>query len=219
VAGLGGNVLEHPSLAADFTLVDQHGSAFRMADTRGKVVLMTFIYTHCTDICPFEAAKVKVSHDLLGSDAEKVAFVTVTTDPKRDTPQVMAAYSRALELDDVWRFVGGDPKAVQAVWADYGIGVSIDPATEAVAEGQESDKGDSASHSMHAADPGFANGLSSLDLDLVGRIIDQFGGGYDVGHSAPFWFIDKHGYIRAVMDGSATPTEMVKSIRALLALR
>ena len=53
VRGLGGNVLEHPKLAPGFTLTDQHGSAFHMADTRGKVTLITFIYTHCTDICPF----------------------------------------------------------------------------------------------------------------------------------------------------------------------
>ena len=51
--GLSGNALPHPISAPDFVLTDQHGVPFRMADTRGNVVLLSFIYTHCTDICPF----------------------------------------------------------------------------------------------------------------------------------------------------------------------
>ena len=59
-----------------------------MADQKGKVVLMCFIYTHCTDICPFEAAKVKEVYQQLGPDAKNVVLVAVTSDPKRDIPAV-----------------------------------------------------------------------------------------------------------------------------------
>ena len=219
VHGLGGNVLEHPTLAPDFTLTDQHGSSFHMADTNGKVVLMTFIYTHCTDICPFEAVKVKAARSLSGNDASRVEFVTITTDPKRDTPSVMGAYSKALGMDDTWHFVGGDPKAVQAVWSSYGIGVSVDPGTGAVAEGHDGHEKESHEATMDMSDRGLTRGLSDGDLDLVGQIVQQFGGGYDVGHSAPFWLVDKRGYLRTVMDGGATPEELVKNIRILLSLR
>ncbi len=222
VAGLvGGTAIEHPVLAADFTLTDQHGSPFRMADTRGKVVLMSFIYTHCTDICPFEAVKVKGAHDLLGSDADKVAFVTVTTDPKRDTPAVTAAYSKALGLYDAWYFVGGAAKDVQAVWAAYGIGVTVDPDTDAVAPSTSAPppKGSQSSGGTADESTGVTNGLSEGDLSLVGDMVQDFGGGYEVGHSAPFWFVDKRGYLRYAMGGDATPAEIVKNIRVLLALR
>jgi cytochrome oxidase Cu insertion factor (SCO1/SenC/PrrC family) len=226
-AGLGGNVIEHPVQAADFTLTDQHGLPFHMADTRGKVALMSFIYTSCTDICPFEAVKVKVAHDLLGADADKVAFVTVTTDPKRDTPEVMGAYSKTLGMFDAWHFVGGSPKDVKAVWFNYGIGVTVDPETEAVAAKEEASSNDtekasseeSSGHSHDMGDRGLTSGLSEVDLDLVGKLEQSFGGGYDVGHSAPFWFVDKRGYIRAVMDGGATPEDLVRNIRVLLALK
>ena len=127
LTGVVGNLLQHQSRAADFTLTDQHGAPFHMAATKGKVVLMSFIYTHCTDICPFIALKMKDAYALLGSDAANVVFVAVTTDPKRDVPEVTAAYSRELGLFDAWHFVGGTPQAVQAVWAGYGIGVTIDP--------------------------------------------------------------------------------------------
>ncbi len=126
VTGLGGTVLEQPSKAVDFTLTDQHGSTFRMADTRGKVVLMSFLQTHGGDA---EATEVKAVDDLLGADIEYVVLVSVTLDPERDTLAVLAAYSKQFGLFDVWHFVDGSPKDVKAVWFDYGVAVSADPET------------------------------------------------------------------------------------------
>jgi len=210
VTGLVDNMLQSPSPAADFTLTDQHGAQFHMADTKGKVVLMSFIYTHCDDICPFVALKVKDAYQLLGSDARNVVFVLVTTDPKRDTPSVTAAYSRALGMFDVWHFVGGPADAVQAVWANYGIGVTVDSDTGAVAT-KESTGG------AMEAEP--TQGLSDADLAMAGKIIQEFSGGYDVGHSAPFWIVDTRGLIHVGMDADATPANIVTNVRALLKAR
>jgi len=209
VAGLVGNFVQHPTPAPDFTLTDQHDQPFHMADARGKVVLMSFIYTHCTDLCPFIAVKVKAAYQLLGSDASRVEFVAVTTDPKRDVPSVMAAYSKAVGLNDVWHFVGGAPRDVQAVWSDYGIGVTVDKDTSAVAapEGEQKDE------------PEPTQGLSKADQELAEQIAASFGGGYDVGHSAPFWFVDTKGRIQAGMDADATPTDIAANIRTLLKAR
>jgi cytochrome oxidase Cu insertion factor (SCO1/SenC/PrrC family) len=215
LTGVVGNLLQHQSRAADFTLTDQHGAPFHMATTKGKVVLMSFIYTHCTDICPFIALKMKDAYTLLGSDAANVVFVAVTTDPKRDIPEVTAAYSKELGLFDAWHFVGGTPEAVQAVWAGYGIGVTIDPDTDAVAPQKESKEAGGAGADLQAP----IQGLSKSDLTLAGTLIQQFGGGYDVGHSAPFWIVDKRGMIRVGMDADATTADIVTNVRALLKLR
>ena len=209
LTGVVDNLLQNASPAADFTLTDQHGATFHMKDTRGKVVLMTFIYTHCTDICPFITVKVKDAYQLLGADAKNVVFVAVTTDPRRDTPKVMEAYSKAAGLDDAWRFVGGSDQAVHAVWASYGIGVTVDPDTAAVAPPKGSDS--------DMEEP--IQGLSHDDLALAGAIGQQFGGGYDVGHSAPFWIVDRRGMIRIGMDAGAPPADIVTNLRALLALK
>ena len=209
VTGLVNNMVQQPQRAADFTLTDQNNQPFHMADQKGKVVLMCFIYSHCTDICPFIAAKVKEVYQQLGSDTKNVVFVAVTTDPKRDVPAVTLPYSKALGLDDVWHFVGGPAKAVQTVWASYAIGVTVDPDTDAVAP----PKG-----TMDMDKPP-TQGLSSDDLSLVGKIVQQFGGGYDVGHSAPFWIVDKRGMIRVGMDADATPADIVTNVRVLLKLR
>ncbi|HUI72156.1 MAG TPA: SCO family protein [Spirochaetia bacterium] len=212
VSGLVHNMVQQPQPAADFTLTDQNGLPFHMADQKGKVVLMCFIYTHCTDICPFIAAKVKDIHQLLGPDAGNVVLVAVTTDPKRDVPAVTLPYSKALGLNDVWHFVGGSAKAVQAVWASYAIGVTVNPETDAVAPPKE-EKG------AMVMDKPPTQGLSSDDLTLVGQIVQQFGGGYDVGHSAPFWIVDKKGMVRVGMDADAAPADVVTNLRVLLKLK
>ncbi len=187
-----------------------------MADTRGMVVLMAFVYTHCTDVCPFETLKVKKAHELLGSDAGKVAFVAVTTDPGRDVTAVTGAYSKAMGLFDIWHFVGGPTEAVQSVWSDYGIGVSVNPDTGGAASGKEQG---STAPGGGTAQWSPTTGLSEVDLAVAGEIIQKFGGGYDVGHSTPFWIVDKRGIISVGLGADVTPADIVVDIRALLAQR
>jgi cytochrome oxidase Cu insertion factor (SCO1/SenC/PrrC family) len=209
-APLAGTVIPHPTPALGFTLTDQNGSAFRMADTRGRVVVLTFIYTHCGDTCPFMAVKARDARTLLGKDADKVDFVAVTTDPKRDTVPVIAAYSKALGLSDGWHFVTGSTESVRSVWFDYGVGAEVEKeATPAVRAGQEE-----AAETEDADNP--KKGLSAEGLALADRIVREFGGGYEVAHTAPFWIIDPRGMIRIVLDAAATPEDLVTDIRAMM---
>ena len=125
--------------------------------------------------------KLKSARDQLGPDADKVIFVAVTTDPARDTQPIIAAYSKAAGLFDGWYFLTGTPPAVKDVWFNYGVGVDIekpvaDENTEA-AQGSATD-----------AEP--TQGLSPREKDIAHTLVDRFGGGYDVSHSAPFWIID-----------------------------
>jgi hypothetical protein len=112
----------------------------------------------------------------------------------------------SLGLYDVWHFVGGAPKDVQAVWAHYAIGVTVDEDTGAVAPptGAMKDM------------PVPSEGLSKADLDLAQHVGDQFGGGYNVGHSAPFWIVDKKGMTQLGMDSDASAADIVTNVRALL---
>jgi cytochrome oxidase Cu insertion factor (SCO1/SenC/PrrC family) len=207
-----GTVLSRPAPAPDFTLTDQEGVAFRMADARGRVVVLTFIYTHCGDTCPFMAVKARDARALLGRDAEKVAFVAVTTDPKRDTVPVTAAYSRALGLSDGWHFLTGSPEAVRAVWRDYGVDVQADTSDQAEPAGRKDRE--TAESEKDADMP--EQGLSPEGRALAGRLIRQFGGGYAVEHTSPFWIIDQRGRMRIVLDAAATPADLLTDIRAMM---
>ena len=114
-----GSVIDPPSQAADFTLTDQSGREVRLSDYRGRYVLMFFGYTHCPDVCPTTMADFKRVKADLGDDAARVAFVFISVDGARDTPDRLAAYVHAFDPD----FIGltGDDATIRAVSQDYGV--------------------------------------------------------------------------------------------------
>ena len=75
---------------------------------------------------------------------------------------------------------------------------------------------DSAEQPTPTQDEEHTQGLSPRELRLADQIIRQFGGGYEVGHVALFWFIDKRGNLRATLDSDALPTDIAANLEALL---
>lgn len=88
-------------------------------------MLLNFIYTHCVDVCPIVTASlVKVQRTLIARQwwGADVVFISVTTDPARDTPAVLGTYARARGTDSsAWHFLTGDLAAVGHVLKLYGI--------------------------------------------------------------------------------------------------
>ncbi|MGO8693301.1 MAG: SCO family protein [Rectinemataceae bacterium] len=201
-----GTALTRPVAAADFSLLDQTGATFRMSSTRGRVVVLSFIYTHCGDICPYVTIKLKAARELLGADAGKAVFVAVTTDPKRDTPAVIARYSREAGLYGAWHFLTGPLDSVKKVWTDYGVGVHVVTAA---------DLDDSGGGSASDAEADTSKGLGSAEIALVHKMVRDFAGGYEVSHSAPFWIIDPEGRVRVVLNADALPADIVTDVKAL----
>jgi len=113
--------------APDFTLTSQSGTPIRLSRLRGKLVVLDFIYTHCTDVCPLVTANLaRVQRDLIarGWWVRDVVFVSVTTDPVRDTPAVLRTYARRYQADPSgWYFLTGTAKTLAAVYKAYGIHV------------------------------------------------------------------------------------------------
>lgn len=91
------------SPAPAFTLQDSDGRVVRLADLRGKVVVLNFIYTSCLDVCPLHTERVAQIQAMVNQTPMKtmVTFVTITTDPKRDTPQALRDYGSAHGVDPV----------------------------------------------------------------------------------------------------------------------
>ncbi len=116
---LPGTVFDPPIAVSDFTLTDHNEEAFSLSDLRGKVVMLFFGYTNCPDVCPTTLAEFKRVKALLGEDAARVAFVFVSVDGARDTPERLALYVHAFDPD----FIGltGDDAAIRSVARDYGV--------------------------------------------------------------------------------------------------
>lgn len=110
--------------APNFTLTDQRGDAVSLADFRGKAVVLTFIHTHCPDVCPATAEHLRETYaQLPPGTRDRVAFLAVTVDPARDTPAALRAFAAQHGLDDnpAWFALTGDRTTLAAVWRDYGI--------------------------------------------------------------------------------------------------
>lgn len=96
----------------DFTLQAADGRIVRPSELLGKVVVLHFIYTSCPDVCPLHAEKIAEIQRTVNATPMKdqVAFVSITTDPKKDTPDALLAYGPAHGLDPVnWLFLTTTP--------------------------------------------------------------------------------------------------------------
>jgi protein SCO1 len=109
--------------APDFALISQDGAPVRLADFRGKVVAVTFIYTLCTSTCPVLTPLMAQVQDQLGQDfGKRIAFASITVDPERDTPEVLKLYAQAFGADLAgWSFLTGPAAAIREVTRRYGV--------------------------------------------------------------------------------------------------
>jgi protein SCO1/2 len=118
-------------LAPRTVLVDSAGKRFDLESLRGKAVLVSFVYTTCTGTCPVTTQALsriqRALHDA-GLWGTSVEFVSITLDPKRDTPQVLSQYARLFGAPSPdWHFLTGAPPDVEAVIAAWGMWVKRDP--------------------------------------------------------------------------------------------
>jgi cytochrome oxidase Cu insertion factor (SCO1/SenC/PrrC family) len=90
--------------APDFTLIDQEGHGLRLADLRGRVVLISFVYLSCPGACPLitQTQRMAVLYQQLTSAhlaPDRVRLLSITVDPQRDERSALARYARAIGAD------------------------------------------------------------------------------------------------------------------------
>lgn len=112
-------VFDPPRQAPDFTLQGSNGHPLQISQFRGKVVLLAFGFTSCTEVCPTTLNTFAVTRRKLGAHAADVQIVYITVDPHRDVPTRLAKYLSSFDST----FIGGTGTESQlaAVRHDYGI--------------------------------------------------------------------------------------------------
>src|SRR5713226_3794771 len=103
-------ITSHP--APEFSLQDAGGRRVSLGDFRGKVVILNFIYGRCKEACPLHSNLISAIQRMINSGPlrDSVQFISITTDPERDTPDVLKAYGPAHGLDSVnWVFLTSGP--------------------------------------------------------------------------------------------------------------
>jgi cytochrome oxidase Cu insertion factor (SCO1/SenC/PrrC family) len=215
--------------AFDFALRDQDGRPARLADARGKVIAMTFIYASCRDLCPAEGNDVASAMDMVGGTG--VTAYIVSVDPVGDTPERARAWLDRRNLVGRGRYLLGSRETLLPVWLHYGIAPIDASQKEAEAAAYRADE-------FRAANPprrrpgGFqyeappqpttpAPGTNdeypdTSDLAYRGRA--RHIAGWDFEHSAYVLLIDKRGVQRiGIPFESLDPKPLAADLRALVA--
>ncbi len=145
--------------APPFQLADADGNPVRLSDFADKIVVLNFIFASCTDVCPLHSELIADVQSKINITPMKdmVQFITVTTDPDVDTPDVLRGYGEAHGLDPTnWTFLTrqpGDPEDTTRDLAEA-YNVRFDP----LADGQQ----------MH--------GVVTNVIDRKGRLAAKFHG-------------------------------------------
>ena len=101
----------------EITLINQDGKDFTFSQVEGKVVVVSYIYTNCPDICHIISAKINAFKNKLKENdvQDKVYFVSITLDRERDTPDVLRQHAKMMNLDLTnWVFVTGDKDSIDS---------------------------------------------------------------------------------------------------------
>jgi protein SCO1 len=99
-------------------VVDQDGNTFHFYDdlVKGKKVIINFIFTTCTDVCPLTTARLAVLQEKLGDSVGRDYFMySITIDPEHDTPEQLKRHTEAFRVKPGWRFLTGNPRDIAEI--------------------------------------------------------------------------------------------------------
>src|SRR5437764_9751906 len=112
--------------APDFTLTTQADKPLTLADLKGKVLLVSFVFTTCNGSCPATTHRMGQVQEALKANGllrgDRVRLLSITLDPDRDTPDVLRRYMRLYDADPAsWTFLTGPRQRVEKVIAAWGM--------------------------------------------------------------------------------------------------
>jgi protein SCO1 len=104
-------------------VVTQDGKVLRFYDDviKDKIVLISFIYTNCPDLCPLTTARITQVEDALGDMVGRdIFFISMTVDPERDTPEKLKEFANGFSVGPGWLFLTGKPEDIRRINASLG---------------------------------------------------------------------------------------------------
>ncbi len=113
--------LNPPRSAPAIALHDASGTPVTLAGQRGRYVLVTFLYTHCPDVCPLIASNLNAAVRALGAKRSDVRILAVSVDPKGDTPAAVRAFVKRMHLVPEFRYLIGSAAELRRAWAAWHV--------------------------------------------------------------------------------------------------
>jgi protein SCO1/2 len=128
VAGFDGEMLSPRKPAPSVgDLRNYLGQRVDLAAYRGKAVFVTFLYTHCPDVCPLMTAKLHETLEKLGpSRSRQLRIVAISVDPRHDTPRAVAGFLRLHHMTGNMQYLIGSATQLGPVWEAWNVGSTPD---------------------------------------------------------------------------------------------
>ena len=112
--------------APDIRLENQFGQRMALSRFRGKAVVLAFVDSQCTTVCPLTTVSMVEARELLGAAGSHVQLLGVDANPRATSVADVMAYSRAHNMVNQWDFLPGSLSQLQAAWRDFHIAVQIE---------------------------------------------------------------------------------------------
>jgi protein SCO1/2 len=128
LSSFNGQTLSPPQLApALTTLRNYNGDRFSLAADRGKAVFVTFLYSHCPDVCPLIASNLHNAYArMTPAQRAKVDIVAVSVDPRGDSAGTVGAFMRSHQLAGEGEYLIGSARQLVPVWKSWNVGSEKD---------------------------------------------------------------------------------------------
>ena len=94
---------------------DERGGRVRFSEWRGKLVVVSLVYTSCTTVCPLAIEKMRQVSATLDREGRAAEYVLVTLDPTNDTPEQLRLFKEARGLPKGWHLLRGSPEQTDAL--------------------------------------------------------------------------------------------------------
>ena len=153
-----GEDINPPITVNEFQLIDEKGEIVTMSQFEGQVVVVTFLFTRCPDICPVVSANLAfIAQELGDLHGTSVQILTVTVDPWTDNSSVLGNYADVRGLS--WPHLTGSVEDLEPVWMNFDVGL--------------------ATYDTDVDDDGVADGFDSCPDTPEGEEVDNNGCGKD----------------------------------------
>ena len=158
------------------------------------MVLLTFLYANCPDVCPLTASKLRDAHEAMGDASREVSILVVSVDPERDTQEEALAFSQRWDMAGVWDYLVGDRETLSAIWSAYFVAATVEeegaPTSSVLASGE--------------------TGTS------VEALRESLGREYLISHAAPVYLIDREGIMRVLFTLPFEAAALAHDVKLLL---
>jgi len=110
------------------SLTDQDGHDFRLYDDlmAGRVIVVNAFYANCKAACPTVMGTVKLLQDKAAIEGIPASFISITIDPRHDTPDSLKLYATSLAAEPGWHLLSGDPETVSQALHRFGLDTDPD---------------------------------------------------------------------------------------------